>query len=157
MHGQGTDKYDNVRIGLNSRLDTIQAAILIEKLSVFSEELEMRERIAQRYSNAFSRSNRIRVPQIIEGARSTWAQYTIQVPERDRLKADLGARGIPSQIYYLRPLSMQRAYHDYPCVPVPVSSALGRTVISLPMHPYLDESTQDTISEVVLESVSQTH
>jgi dTDP-4-amino-4,6-dideoxygalactose transaminase len=157
VHGQGADKYDNVRIGVNSRLDTIQAAILLEKLKIFPEELEMRERIACRYSNAFTRSNRIRIPRVIDGARSTWAQYTIQVPERDRLKADLDARGIPAQIYYLTPLSAQLGYRAFPSAPLPVSTALGRTVISLPMHPYLDEATQDMIIEAVLESVGQTH
>ena len=157
VHGQGADKYDNVRIGMNSRLDTIQAAILLEKLKIFPEELEMRERIARRYSNAFTRSNRIRVPHVIDGARSTWAQYTIQVPERDRLKADLEARGIPAQVYYLTPLSAQLGYRAFPSAPLPVSTALGGTVISLPMHPYLDEATQDMIIEAVLESVGQTH
>ncbi len=157
VHGQGADKYDNVRIGVNSRLDTIQAAILLEKLKIFPEELEMRERIARRYSSAFTRSNRIRIPHVIDGAQSTWAQYTIQVPERDRLKANLAARGIPAQIYYLTPLSAQLGYRAFPSVPLPVSTALGKTVISLPMHPYLDETTQDMIIEAVLESVGRTH
>ena len=157
VHGQGADKYDNVRIGMNSRLDTIQAAILLEKLKIFPEELDMRERIARRYSSAFTRSNRIRIPHVIDGAQSTWAQYTVQVPERDRLKADLAARGIPAQIYYLTPLSAQLGYRAFPSTPLPVSTALGRTVISLPMHPYLDEATQDMIIEAVLESVGRTH
>jgi dTDP-4-amino-4,6-dideoxygalactose transaminase len=153
MHGQGTDKYENVRIGVNSRLDTIQAAILIEKLKIFPEEIEMRNAVARRYNEAFSRSNRIRVPRVIEGAQSTWAQYTIQVPERDRLQADLKAKGVPTAIYYTIPLSAQKAYGHYPSAPVPVSAALGKTVISLPMHPYLDEATQDQIIEAVLQSV----
>jgi len=157
VHGQGADKYDNVRIGMNSRLDTIQAAILLEKLKIFPEELDMRERIARRYSSAFTRSNRIRIPHVIDGAQSTWAQYTVQVPERDRLKADLAARGIPAQIYYLTPLSAQLGYRAFPSAPLPVSTALGKTVISLPMHPYLDEATQDMIIEAVLESVGRTH
>lgn len=155
MHGQGRDKYENIRIGVNSRLDTIQAAILIEKLKIFSEELEMRERIARRYSEAFARSNRIRAPLIIEGAKSTWAQYTIQVPERDRVKAELEAKGVPSQIYYLTPLSKQRGYESCPSVPLPVSEALAQKVLSLPMHPYLDEATQDRIVNIVLESVGR--
>ncbi|HEY5238204.1 MAG TPA: DegT/DnrJ/EryC1/StrS aminotransferase family protein [Rhizomicrobium sp.] len=153
MHGQGTDKYENVRIGVNSRLDTIQAAILIEKLKIFPEEIEMREAVARRYNEAFARSNRIRVPRVIEGAQSTWAQYTIQVPERDRLQADLKAKGVPTAIYYTIPLSAQKAYNHYPSAPVAVSEALGKTVISLPMHPYLDEATQDQIIEAVLQSV----
>jgi dTDP-4-amino-4,6-dideoxygalactose transaminase len=155
MHGQGRDKYENVRIGVNSRLDTIQAAILIEKLKIFPDELEARERIARRYSEKLGRSNRIRVPHVIEGARSSWAQYTIQLPDRDRVKDELAARGIPSQIYYLTPLSAQQGYVHYPSVPLPVSEALGQTVLSLPMHPYLDEATQDRIVDAVLESVSR--
>jgi dTDP-4-amino-4,6-dideoxygalactose transaminase len=155
IHGQGRDKYENVRIGVNSRLDTIQAAILIEKLKILPEELKARERIAQRYAENLGRSNRIRVPHVIDGARSTWAQYTIQIPDRDRVKGELAARGIPAQIYYLTPLSAQRGYAQYPSVPLPVSEALGRTVLSLPMHPYLDEATQDRIVDAVLESVSR--
>jgi dTDP-4-amino-4,6-dideoxygalactose transaminase len=157
MHGQGRDKYENIRIGVNSRLDTIQAAILIEKMKIFPEELEARECIAQRYAEGFARSNRIRVPHVMEGARSTWAQYTIQVPERDRVKTDLEAKGIPSAIYYLTPLSAQLGYNRYPSAPLPVSAALGHTVLSLPMHPYLDEATQDRIIETVLESVGRAH
>jgi dTDP-4-amino-4,6-dideoxygalactose transaminase len=155
IHGQGRDKYENIRIGVNSRLDTIQAAILIEKLKIFPEELEMRERVARRYSDALARSNRIRVPHVMEGAQSIWAQYTIQVPERDRVQDDLKAKGIPTQVYYHTPLSAQRGYSKYPSVPLPVSEALGRTVLSLPMHPYLDEATQDRIVEAVLESVAR--
>jgi len=153
MHGQGADKYENVRIGTNSRLDTIQAAILIEKLKIFPEEIEMREAVARRYNEAFAKSNSIRVPRVIDGAQSTWAQYTIQVPERDKLQADLKAKGVPTAIYYTIPLSAQKAYAHYPSAPVPVSTALGKTVISLPMHPYLDEATQDKIIAAVLESV----
>ena len=95
------------------------------------------------------------MPHVIEGARSTWAQYTIQLPDRDRVKAELESAGIPSQIYYLTPLSVQRGYSKFPSAPLPVSEALGHTVLSLPMHPYLDEATQDRIFESVLESVSR--
>jgi dTDP-4-amino-4,6-dideoxygalactose transaminase len=153
IHGQGADKYENVRIGVNSRLDTIQAAILIEKLKIFPDEIAARERVAQRYSEALGRSNRIGVPRLIEGAQSTWAQYTIQVPERDRLAADLKAKGFPTAIYYTTPLSHQKGYAHFPGVPTPVSERIGKSVISLPMHPYLDEATQDRIVAAVLESV----
>src|SRR5205085_11614290 len=155
IHGQGRDKYENVRIGVNSRLDTIQAAILIEKLKILPDELEAREQIARRYSEKLGRSNRIRVPQIVEGARSTWAQYTIQIPDRDRVKAELAAEGIPAQICYTTPLSAQLGYAHYPSVPLPVSEALGQSVLSLPMHPYLDEATQDRIVDAVLKSVGR--
>jgi dTDP-4-amino-4,6-dideoxygalactose transaminase len=153
IHGQGADKYENVRIGVNSRLDTIQAAILIEKLKIFPEEIEMREAVAQRYSKALSRSNRIRVPRVIDGAQSTWAQYTIQVPDRDKLQADLKAKEIPTAVYYPIPLSRQKGYREFPSAPIPVSENLSKTVVSLPMHPYLDAATQDRIIEAVLESV----
>jgi dTDP-4-amino-4,6-dideoxygalactose transaminase len=155
IHGQGADKYENVRIGVNSRLDTIQAAILLEKLRVFPEEIEMREKIARRYSRALGQSNSIRVPHVILGAQSTWAQYTIQVPDRDKLAADLKAKGIPTAVYYPIPMTAQKGYAHYPAVPVPVSTAIGKTVISLPMHPDLDEKTQDFIIESVLESVGR--
>jgi dTDP-4-amino-4,6-dideoxygalactose transaminase len=155
VHGHGTDKYENVRIGVNSRLDTIQAAILLEKLKVFPEEIEMREKIARRYSKALGQSNSIRVPRVIDGAGSTWAQYTIQVPDRDKLAADLKAKGVPTAIYYPIPMTAQKGYAHYPAVPVPVSTEIGKHVISLPMHPYLDENTQDLIIEAVLESVGR--
>ncbi|MBV9331773.1 MAG: DegT/DnrJ/EryC1/StrS family aminotransferase, partial [Alphaproteobacteria bacterium] len=90
----------------------------------------------------------------IDGAQSTWAQYTIRVADRDRLQADLKAKGIPSAIYYPTPLSRQRGYKDFPSVPTPVSEKLSATVLSLPMHPYLDQATQDRVIAAVLESVA---
>ncbi|MBV9571831.1 MAG: DegT/DnrJ/EryC1/StrS family aminotransferase [Alphaproteobacteria bacterium] len=153
VHGQGSDKYENVRIGVNSRLDTIQAAILIEKLKIFPQELEMRERVALRYTEAFRCSNRVRPPHSKEGMQSTWAQYTIQVPDRDALAADLKAKGIPTAIYYPTPLSHQRGYAHFPGAGTPVSDRISKHVLSLPMHPYLDEATQDRVIAAVLESV----
>jgi len=155
IHGQGADKYENVRIGVNSRLDTIQAAILLEKLKVFPEEIEMREKVARRYSKSLGQSNSIRVPHVVDGAQSTWAQYTIQVPDRDRLASDLKAKGIPTAIYYPIPMTEQKGYAHSPAAPVPVSTAIGKKVISLPMHPDLDEKTQDLIIAAVLESVGR--
>jgi dTDP-4-amino-4,6-dideoxygalactose transaminase len=152
-HGAGTDRYENVRIGMNSRLDTIQAAILIEKLRIFPEEIELREKVARRYNAALGRSNRIRVPTVIAGAQSTWAQYTIQVPDRTKLQADLKDKGIPTAVYYPIPMSAQKGYAHYPSAPVPVAEKIGKAVVSLPMHPYLDEATQDHVIEAVLESV----
>jgi dTDP-4-amino-4,6-dideoxygalactose transaminase len=153
VHGQGTDKYENVRVGVNSRLDTIQAAILLEKLKLFPAEIEMREKVAQRYNKGLGASNRIHVPHVIAGAQSTWAQYTIQVPGRDKLQAALKAEGIPTAVYYPIPLSMQKGYCHFPSAPVPVSEKLSGSVISLPMHPYLDEQTQDRVIAAVLEAV----
>ena len=157
VHGQGTDKYENVRIGVNSRLDTIQAAILLEKMKIFPEEIELRDKVAKRYTAALGRSNRIRVPRVIEGATSTWAQYTIQVPDRGKLQADLKAKGIPSAVYYPIPLHQQKGYKHFPSTPMPVSEKISQSVISLPMHPYLDEKTQDCVIAAVLESVGHTH
>jgi dTDP-4-amino-4,6-dideoxygalactose transaminase len=153
MHGQGIDKYENVRIGVNSRLDTIQAAILLEKLKVFPAEIDMREAVARRYNEAFRSTNSIRVPHMIAGAQSTWAQYTIQVPDRAKLAADLKAKGIPTAVYYPIPLSKQKGYKHYPAAPTPVSERICDTVISLPMHPDLDAATQTTIIDAVLASV----
>jgi dTDP-4-amino-4,6-dideoxygalactose transaminase len=153
IHGQGSDKYENVRIGVNSRLDTIQAAVLLEKMKIFPAEIEEREAVARRYSEALGRSNRIRVPHVIDGAQSTWAQYTIQVPDRDKLQADLKAQGIPTAVYYPIPLNAQKGYSAYPAAPTPVCERLSRTVVSLPMHAYLDEEAQDRVVNAVLASV----
>jgi dTDP-4-amino-4,6-dideoxygalactose transaminase len=150
MHGQGADRYEHVRIGTNSRLDTIQAAILIEKLKIFPDEIDLRNKVAGRYHAAFAGSNRIKVQRVIEGATSTWAQYTLQVDDRAKFQADLKAAGVPTAVYYPIPLNRQKAYAHYPSVPTPVSDGLSSKVVSLPMHPYLDESTQDRIIAAVL-------
>ena len=147
MHGQGTDRYDNIRIGLASRLDTIQAAILIEKLKIFPDEIEARNRIARHYSEALG--DIVIVPKVPPGSTSVWAQYTIRVAggRRDRLAAALKAEGIPTAIYYPIPLHRQQAYKQYPVGEggVAVSDRLAAEVISLPMHAYLDAPTQDRI------------
>jgi dTDP-4-amino-4,6-dideoxygalactose transaminase len=155
VHGQGVDKYENVRIGMNSRLDTLQAAILIEKTRIFADEIELRETVARRYNAGLGVSNRIRVPHVIDGAVSTWAQYTLQVPDRAKLQADLKDKGIPTAVYYPIPLSRQKGYAQYPSAPIPVTEKISHTVVSLPMHPYLDEATQDTIIAAVLASVGR--
>ena len=98
-------------------------------------------------------SLRIRVPRVIAGAQSTWAQYTIQVPNRDKLQTELRAKGIPTAVHYPIPLSRQKGYAEYPSAPIPISEKICKTVIALPMHPYLDEATQDRIVEAVLQSV----
>lgn len=155
VHGQGVDKYENVRIGMNSRLDSIQATILIEKLKIFADEIELREKVARRYAAGLGASNRIRVPVVPEGCTSTWAQYTLQVPDRAKLQADLKAKGIPTAVYYSIPLARQKAYAQYPSAPIPVTEKISHTVVSLPMHPYLDAATQDSIIAAVLESVGR--
>ncbi|MBV9079254.1 MAG: DegT/DnrJ/EryC1/StrS aminotransferase family protein [Methylobacteriaceae bacterium] len=151
VHGQGTDKYDNVRIGMNGRLDTIQAAILIEKLKIFEDEIARRDAVASRYEVGLS--DVARTPQVAAGNTSVWAQYTIRVaPERrDALAADLKGAGIPTAIYYPKPLHRQTAYRAYPVAGngLPVSDALAAEVISLPMHPYLEPDLQDRIVDAV--------
>jgi dTDP-4-amino-4,6-dideoxygalactose transaminase len=151
MHGQGADKYDNVRIGLASRLDSIQAAVLLEKLKIFPDEITARDRIARRYSQALA--DVVAVPMVPAGLTSVWAQYTIRVSggRRDAFAAALKAEGIPTAIYYPIPLHRQQAYKHYPVGDggVAVSDTLAAEVISLPMHPYLDEPTQDRIVDAV--------
>jgi len=147
VHGQGSDKYDNVRIGLASRLDTMQAAILIEKLKIFPDEIDARNATARRYNEGLS--DVAIVPAVPPGMTSVWAQYTIRVQggRRDALAAELKAERIPTAIYYPIPLHRQQAYKQYPVGKggVAVSDQLADEVISLPMHAYLDASTQDRI------------
>ena len=147
MHGQGSDRYDNVRIGLASRLDTVQAAVLIEKLKIFPDEIEARDRVARRYAEALG--DIAIVPKVPAGSTSVWAQYTIRVAGggRDKLAAALRAEGIPTAVYYPIPLHRQQAYKHFPVGQggVAVSDRLAAEVISLPMHAYLDAATQDRI------------
>ena len=145
QHGEGRDRYDTVRIGINSRLDSLQAAVLLAKLSIFAEEIELRQKVAERYSAALA--DVVAVPVIDRKARSVWAQYTIKVDNRDRVAAGLKAVGVPTAIYYPRSLNHQPAYRGYPTVAggVPVAEALAQRVLSLPCHPYLDLATQDYI------------
>jgi dTDP-4-amino-4,6-dideoxygalactose transaminase len=151
MHGQGADRYDNTRIGTASRLDTIQAAVLIEKLKIFSDEIDARNRAARRYAEGLQ--DVAIVPRIPDGMTSVWAQYTIRLKpgQRDRVAPALKDKGIPTAIYYPKPVHRQEAYRNFPVVDggLPVSDALAREVISLPMHAYLDEPTQDRIINAV--------
>jgi dTDP-4-amino-4,6-dideoxygalactose transaminase len=151
MHGQGADKYDNVRIGMNGRLDTIQAAVLLAKLAIFPDEIEARERIAQRY-NDLLRDVAV-VPELMDGASSVWAQYTLRLPgfDREAFQGTLKAAGIPTAVYYPKPLHQQTAYKHYPVAGngLPVSDRIAAEVVSLPMHPYLAEEVQDRIAGAV--------
>jgi dTDP-4-amino-4,6-dideoxygalactose transaminase len=148
VHGQDKDdKYENVRVGMNGRLDTIQAAVLLQKLAVFAAECAARQRIAERYNEALA--DVAIVPRLAPGNTSVWAQYTLRIPGRDRARvlAALKAEGIPTAIYYPKPLNRQTAYAQHPVAGngVPVSERLSGEVFSLPFHPYLDEATQDRI------------
>jgi len=145
QHGEGTGRYDNVRIGVNSRLDSLQAAVLLAKLSVFTEEVEQRQRVAQRYNEGLA--DLVEVPRLSNTARSVWAQYTIKLDNRDQVAASLKAAGVPTAVYYPRSLHQQPAYVGFPVVDggLPVAESLSRRVLSLPFHPYLDVETQDYI------------
>jgi dTDP-4-amino-4,6-dideoxygalactose transaminase len=157
VHGQGTEKYDNVRIGLTARLDTMQAAILIEKLKIFEDEIVARNVVAQRYFDALH--NLVIAPRVADGNLSVWAQYTIRLPKdgpgRDAFAAALKAQGIPTAIYYPKSMHQQTAYKHYPVAEggLPVSEKLSEEVISLPMHAYLDQPTQERVIKAVRDAL----
>jgi dTDP-4-amino-4,6-dideoxygalactose transaminase len=155
-HGEGSERYDCVRIGLNGRFDTIQAAVLIEKLKIFRDEIAARDQIARRYSAALASVTT--VPRLGEGMTSVWAQYTIRLPrgQRDAFVTALKGQGIPTAIHYPKPVHRQPAYRGFPVADggLPVSERLAEEVVSLPMHAYLDAPTQDRIIEAVRRALS---
>jgi dTDP-4-amino-4,6-dideoxygalactose transaminase len=143
-------KYLNVRIGMNSRMDTIQAAVLIEKLKIFEDEIAARNRVADRYAAGLG--DVVKTPTVLDGGVSVWAQYTIELPDlpgkgRDELAPQLREQGIPTAVYYPIPIHKQGVYSAYPTAPggLPVTETKAGRVISLPMHPYLAEEDQDNI------------
>ena len=154
VHGQGTDKYDNVRIGVNSRLDTLQAAILMCKLDIFADEIEARQKVAARYTEALG--NRVVTPTVPTDCVSVWAQYTIRIPggRRDEVAAKLKAAGVPTAIYYPTPLHRQTAYKHFPGTGGFASSdRLSKEVLSLPMHPYLNAAVQQRIVGAIVDAI----
>lgn len=156
VHGQGSEKYDNVRLGLTGRLDTMQAAILIEKLKIFEDEIAARNRVASRYFDALH--NIVAAPRVTEGNMSVWAQYTIRLPngvKREAFADALKAQGIPTAIYYPKSMHQQTAYKHYPVAEggLPVSERLSQDVISLPMHAYLDPAAQDRVIKAVRDTI----
>jgi dTDP-4-amino-4,6-dideoxygalactose transaminase len=157
IHGQGSDKYDNVRLGITGRLDTIQAAVLLEKLKIFDDEIVARNKVADRYARSLG--NLVTVPRVAEGNSSTWACYVIRLPkgtDRDAFANALKAQGVPTAIYYAKSMHMQTAYKDYPVVDggLPVCEALSADVISLPVHAYLDEAAQDRVIQAVRDALA---
>ncbi|MBR0754504.1 DegT/DnrJ/EryC1/StrS family aminotransferase [Bradyrhizobium jicamae] len=157
VHGQGVDKYDNVRLGLTGRLDTMQAAILIEKLKIFDDEIAARNKVAERYARGLG--NVVTVPHLVPGNTSVWAQYTIRLPkgtDRDGFAAALKAQGVPTAIYYGKSMHQQTAYKHYPVADggLPGCESLSQDVISLPMHAYLDEAAQDRVIQAVRGALS---
>jgi len=153
FHGKGETQYDNVHVGLNSRLDTIQAAILIEKLAILEDEMKARQVVAKRYADGLT--GIVRTAHMTGKGRSAWAQYAIETPVRDGLKAELQSKGIPSVIYYVKPLHLQKAYERFPRAPggLPVSEDLPSRILCLPMHPYLSEADQDRIISTIRDYV----
>jgi dTDP-4-amino-4,6-dideoxygalactose transaminase len=155
VHGQGADKYDNVRLGLTARLDTVQAAVLLEKLKIFDDEIAARNEVAERYSRGLG--NVVTVPRLASDCTSVWAQYTIRLPkgvDRDGFAAALKAKGVPTAIYYPKSIHQQTAYMDFPVAEggLPCSERLSSDVISLPMHAYLDEPAQERVIAAVRSS-----
>lgn len=162
VHGQATaadaaaqgfahdPKYLNPRLGMNGRLDTLQAAVLLEKLKIFPDEIERRNRIAERYVQGLA-GHVAATPVVIPGGRSVWAQFTVEHDDRDALAAHLNTRGVPTAVYYPIPLHRQPAYRQHPVGPggLAVTEAKAERVISLPMSAYLDEAVQDRVIAAV--------
>lgn len=150
VHGQGSDKYDNVRIGINGRFDTVQAAVLLAKLEIFDEEIALRNRAAARYSEKLS--GKFVIPAVKEDRSSVWAQYSLLSEDRDAELARLKDLGIPTAIYYPKPLHLQEAfrYLGYSAGDFPVTEDCAERIFSIPMHPYLEEAEQAYIIEGLL-------
>lgn len=137
-------KYLNLRIGMNSRMDTIQAAVLLQKLTIFADEIAARNRVADRYAAGLG--DVVKVPKVIDGGVSVWAQYTIETDDRDGLIAHLKSQDVPSAVYYPIPIHRQDVYSAYPAPgDLPVTDAKSKVVMSLPMHPYLTQDDQDRV------------
>ncbi|MFP4036110.1 MAG: DegT/DnrJ/EryC1/StrS family aminotransferase [Desulfobacteraceae bacterium] len=155
VHGQGSDKYENVRIGINGRLDTLQAAILLAKLEIFPEELDLRAQAAERYNRLLSSAvSDLTLPLLPEGYSSAWAQYSVLARDRSHrnlLQGRLQEAGIPTAIYYPTPLHLQPAYEalGYLRGDFPISEDCASRIFSLPMHPYLDPADQERIAEAM--------
>ncbi len=149
VHGQGEDRNENVRLGVTARFDSIQAAVLLEKLSIFDDECTAREKIAARYTDALK--DVVRTPTVHKDCTSIWAQYTIASPQRDHIVATLKDQNIPTALFYPRPIHTQSPYKGFPLPNdgLPVTEKLAGEVLSLPMHPYLSADVQDRIVTAV--------
>jgi len=149
VHGEGANKYDNVRVGFNGRLDAIQAAVLLGKLPKLEWEIEQRQVVAGRYTEALSEM--AVTPVVRDYNKSVWAQYSIRVKDREALQAKLKESDVPTAVFYPRPLHLQEAFEGlgYSAGDMPVAEEVSRDIVSLPMHPYMDEETQDLIIAAV--------
>jgi UDP-2-acetamido-2-deoxy-ribo-hexuluronate aminotransferase len=154
VHGKGTHKYDNIRIGTNGRMDTLQAAVLLAKFEIFPEEIELRQQVARRYGRLLIQQDELQLPMVPEGMKSAWAQYSILARDenhRARLQAKLKEAGIPTAIYYPTPLHLQTAFKSlgYKAGDFPVSEDLSGRIFSLPMYPYLSAVDQERIAKIL--------
>jgi UDP-2-acetamido-2-deoxy-ribo-hexuluronate aminotransferase len=151
VHGQGSDKYNNIRIGINGRLDTMQAAVLLAKMEIFDEEVGLRNKVASRYSEKLK--NAVVTPFVHPDCMSVWAQYSILAEHRDDMLKKLKSRGVPTAVYYPKPLHLQDAFRDlgYKRGDFPISERIADSIFSIPMHPYLNTEDQDYIVKAVVE------
>ncbi|MCJ7523881.1 MAG: DegT/DnrJ/EryC1/StrS family aminotransferase [Candidatus Aminicenantes bacterium] len=150
VHGQGVDKYNNVRVGINGRMDSLQAAVLLAKMEIFAEEIELRQEVAARYSMLLEGA--VKVPRILPENISAWAQYSVLHPRREELIKKLRESNIPTTIYYPIPLHLQQAFADlgYRENDFPAAEKIAGEIFSLPMHPYLEKETQEKICQIIL-------
>ena len=158
VHGKGMDKYDNIRIGMNSRLDTLQAAVLLEKMKFFEEEIRQCNLAAIQYSDRLK--GFVKTPVVLDNMVSSWAQYTIclrNTEQREQVMQGLKAAGIPSAVYYRKPMHCQEAFKNrkYEGRAYPITEKLCSTCLSLPMHPYLAKETQNSICDVVIAAIGE--
>ncbi len=154
IHGKGTHKYDNVRIGMNGRMDTLQAAVLLAKFEIFPEEIELRQQVARQYSQLLNQHAEVQTPTAPKEMKSAWAQYSVLAKDeshRNQLQAGLKEAGIPTAIYYPKPLHLQTAFKPlgYKKGDFPVSEDFSGRIFSLPMHPYLSEVDQERIAKIL--------
>jgi UDP-2-acetamido-2-deoxy-ribo-hexuluronate aminotransferase len=154
-HGQGTDRYGHVRLGINGRLDTLQAAILLAKLDIFDEEVAARQEITQRYHEGLR--NIVKVPEVAPGCSSAWAQYSVESEARGPILAGLKEAGVPTAIYYPKPLHLQEVFRGLGYGPgdFPVSEAAAARIFSLPMHPYLEKTDQERIIGIIRQAAAE--
>ncbi|MFZ5571249.1 MAG: DegT/DnrJ/EryC1/StrS family aminotransferase [Thermodesulfobacteriota bacterium] len=155
IHGQGLDKYHNDRIGLNARLDTLQAAILLSKFHIFPDEILARQRVAGRYGRGLQGLPMVNCPEVPENYKSVWAQYSVRSGQRLAIRNRLADNGIPTAVYYQKPLHLQNAFSHLGYSPgdMPVSEAVSNDIFSLPMHPYLDDEQIDRICGIIGEAL----
>ena len=151
VHGQGSDKYNNIRIGINGRLDTMQAAVLLAKMEIFDEEIGLRNKVASRYSDKLN--GHVTTPFVHPDCVSVWAQYSILAEGRDEMLKKLKSKGVPTAVYYPKPLHLQDAFRDlgYKRGDFPISERIADSIFSIPMHPYLSAEDQDYIINAIVE------